>query len=201
MRARQPHEPPLAPAELKQYQRLLGITRYIADTVGYEIALAASELASHVVDPCERHEKALKRLIRYIGGRRDMSVTYIRQNGLASQPHIEAWVDSDWAKCTDTRRSRTGIAITFAASCRGLCRRPARRLNTLPHLRLLGTSSGYVNWHLSRTSPCDPRGRQCSTWQTSMTTTQMRLFYVPTIKGPARWPMPTFLPAAASTLT
>jgi Reverse transcriptase (RNA-dependent DNA polymerase) len=114
MRARQPHEPPLAPSELKQYQRLLGITRYIADTVGYEIALATSELASHMVDPCERHEKALKRLIRYIGGRRDMSVTYSGQNGLASPPHIEAWVDSDWAKCTDTRRSRTGIAITFA---------------------------------------------------------------------------------------
>lgn len=44
-------------------------------------------------------------------GRPDLGVIYSTATS-DSPPNLEAWVDSDWASCPDTRFSRTGVAIT-----------------------------------------------------------------------------------------
>jgi hypothetical protein len=68
-------------------------------------------------DPSERHFQALKKLLRYLAGHRNLSIRYY--NGDApddEKRQLEAWVDSNWAQCPDTRRSRTGVVFTHAGN-------------------------------------------------------------------------------------
>lgn len=115
MSARREDEAPQTPESIREFQRLIGGARYIADTVGYCIAHATSALAKHMADPSTRHWQALKHLLRYLAGHRDLGITYERaQSPPDPNATMEAWVDSDWAQCKDTRRSRTGVVFTYA---------------------------------------------------------------------------------------
>jgi hypothetical protein len=65
--------------------------------------------------PCDRDDQALKRLARFLRGNLDVGVIYTKDRPTRpSHTEHEAWLDSDWASCPDTRRSRTGIAFSFA---------------------------------------------------------------------------------------
>lgn len=119
LKRHKPDEPPLTPSQHHKYQSALGIAHFIADTVGYKIATAISQLDAYQRDPAGRHMTALKRLARYLKGNPDLGVQYACKYSSTSNNnsplHIEAWADSDWASCPDTRYSRTGVAFTFAA--------------------------------------------------------------------------------------
>lgn len=106
-------EDPLSAADHKRHQEALGVARFISDTVGYQIALATSELAARASDRCMRHMQVLKHLGRYLKGNPNKGVTYFKTSR-ASLTHVEVWVDSDWASCPDNRYSRSGIAVTYA---------------------------------------------------------------------------------------
>ena len=113
MTARRTDEQQLTEEEHALYRKCVGTLRYVADTVGYEIAYTVSALAIHQNSPCHRHQLALHRLLRYVSGRRDMSLTYTNDCSHPSAT-FEAFVDSDWAGCVDSRKSRTGIAVQYA---------------------------------------------------------------------------------------
>lgn len=107
---RKPGEQILDDATKLLYAHAVGLTRFITDTVFYEVAYIASQLASAISAPTHRHYAALKGLVRYLRGRRTSSICY--KFGLPSS--ITAFSDSDWAGCSSTRRSRTGIAMLYA---------------------------------------------------------------------------------------
>lgn len=113
MTAKRTDEQPLTEEEHALYRKVVGTLRYVADTVGYEIAYTISALAAHQNSPCARHQHALHRLLRYVAGRRDMGVCYT-SNAEHPSARFEAYVDSDWAGCLDSRRSRTGTAVQYA---------------------------------------------------------------------------------------
>jgi hypothetical protein len=101
--------------KIKGYQKAVRAARFITDAVGYHISYATSALAKHMDDPGGLHFQALKKLLRYLAGRRKLSIRYY--NGDApddAKRQLEAWFDSDWAQCPDTRRSRTGVVFTYA---------------------------------------------------------------------------------------
>lgn len=52
---RKPDEAPLSAADHEKYQEALGVVRFIADSVGYKIALATLDLAAHSIYPGLRH--------------------------------------------------------------------------------------------------------------------------------------------------
>lgn len=108
--ARRDNEPQLTDTEKRRYNSAVGLLRFIVDTVVYDAAYIASHLARHLHDPAARHVIALERVARYLAGKRDSHLFY-RRNG---DSELRAFSDSDFAACPNTRRSRTGIAISYA---------------------------------------------------------------------------------------
>lgn len=113
MTARREDERPLAEGEHLMYRKLVGTLRYVADTVGYEIAYTDSALSAHQNSPCLRYQLSLHRLLCYISGRRDRSITCTQDENHLSV--FEDFVDSDWEGCTDSRRIRSGVAIQYSS--------------------------------------------------------------------------------------
>lgn len=124
MSRRKPEEP----SQHHKYQSALDIARFIADAVGYKIAIDTSKLAAHQRDPVERRMTALKRLARYLKRNPDLGVQYARKNTPTSKHssplHLVARNDSNWASYLDIRLSRTGFAFTLSID---LILWPARR--------------------------------------------------------------------------
>jgi hypothetical protein len=115
MATRRADEPRATMQENKGYHKAVGAARFITDTLGYHISYATSALPKHMDDPSERHFRALKKLLRYLAGHRNLSIRYYNGDALDdAKRQLEAWVDSDWAQCPDTRLSRTGVVFTYA---------------------------------------------------------------------------------------
>jgi hypothetical protein len=107
MSARKDDETRQTAENIKKFQHAVGAARFPIDTVGYQIAWATFALAKHMVDPSVRHWMALKKILRFLVGKRDMNIPYYRASDTRdANRHLQAWVDSDWAQCPDTRRLR-----------------------------------------------------------------------------------------------
>jgi hypothetical protein len=97
MSARKDDEPRQTAENIKELQHAVGPARFITDTVGYQIASAASALAKHIADPSVRHWMALKKILRFLAGKRDMNFRYYRAcDPQDAKRQLQAWVDSDW---------------------------------------------------------------------------------------------------------
>ena len=77
-----------------------------------DICFAVSELSSFVADPGEKHMIAAKRVLRYLEGTAEVSLSYSRPEG-AKVNQLWGFVDSDWAGCPDSRKSTTGYVLMF----------------------------------------------------------------------------------------
>jgi hypothetical protein len=91
------------------YQNLVGSLMYLAVSTRPDIAYAVSALSQFNSKPGIEHWNAAKRVLRYIRGTTDYTLTY-RSTGMP----IRGYVDADWANCTDDRRSYTGYAFILA---------------------------------------------------------------------------------------
>ena len=58
-------------------------------------------------DPREPHLTALKRLLRYHWGTVDYGLLLHRSSSAA----LIVYIDADWTRCPDTRRSTSGYAV------------------------------------------------------------------------------------------
>ncbi len=68
--------------------------RFIVDTVIYDAAYIASQLARHLHDPCARHMAALPRAARYLAGKRDANLFY----RVDADTELRAYSDFDYAR-------------------------------------------------------------------------------------------------------
>lgn len=103
--ARKPHEPTV---DTKSYMQDVGTLRFIADTTHPGIAHIVSLLGRHLHDPCQRHVDALKPIFRYLSSRVDDGIVYENKGPL----ELTCYTDSDYAGCTDTRRSVSGYILS-----------------------------------------------------------------------------------------
>ena len=100
--------------EHELYRNMVGSLLYLACWTRPDISFAVSELSRFVSSPGESHMRAVKHLLRYLRGSREMGLNYSRpsNHGPMDRPNILwGFVDSDWAGCQDTRRSTSGFTL------------------------------------------------------------------------------------------
>ena len=89
------------------YAELVGALLYVANVSRPDIACATSIVARYTSSPAQRHWVLVKGILQYLVNTKHLGLCYKR-----GAPCLEAYVDSDYATCRDTRRSRTGFLFT-----------------------------------------------------------------------------------------
>lgn len=105
------------------YAAALGVLRYLADCTRPDVAFITGALARHTKAPTLRHWRALQYVARYIKGTKTHGIYY---GGTKEQ--LQAFADSDFADCTDTRQSTHGNLLYYAGSPISWC---SRRIKTV----------------------------------------------------------------------
>ena len=101
--------------EHKLYRRLVGQLLWLA-ALRVDIMYAVKELSRGLVAPTEVHKIKLKTLLRYLSGTKDYVHVMrpdFRIGRQVKSLDIKVYVDSDWAGCTDSRRSTSGVALNI----------------------------------------------------------------------------------------
>lgn len=101
----------------------LGILRYIADCTRPDVTFITGLLARHSKDPSMRHWKALQYIGHYLKGSKNVGLHYRGVNTT-----LQAYADSDFAGCTDTRQSTHGNVLYYAGTPISWC---SRRIKTV----------------------------------------------------------------------
>ena len=92
------------------YKSLLGGLMYLSLAARPDITFAVSKLARYASKPKLAHWKALKRILRYLAGTKDLK---LRLGAVGDEPKVLTFVDSDYAADTEDRKSTTGYGITL----------------------------------------------------------------------------------------
>jgi hypothetical protein len=96
----------IAAMKLKPYRSAVGAIMYAMLGTRPDITFAITALSQFNSNPGEVHWKALKRLIRYLLGTVNYSLTYGSNN--QNQLIMMGYCDADWGSNQDDRRSVTG---------------------------------------------------------------------------------------------
>lgn len=98
------------------YRSAIGSLMYLMLCTRPDIAFAVGKLSQYCENPSSSHWKAVKRVYRYIKGTKDMGIQF----GPSTSSIIIGYSDSDWAGCTESRKSTeayvfmmTGGAISW----------------------------------------------------------------------------------------
>ena len=103
--------PDMVDAELQRKFRILtGSIGYLAQMSRPDLAFAYNELSKFVQYPGDAHWKAGLRVLQYLKGTTDLGIKW-HDPGQGKRDTLEAYVDSDFAACKDTRRSQTGYLV------------------------------------------------------------------------------------------
>jgi Reverse transcriptase (RNA-dependent DNA polymerase) len=89
------------------YLEAIGSLLYLAICTRPDIAMAISELARFASDPGIEHWKGVKRVMRYLKGTIDYGIKY----GDERCGGLHGYVDANYGRCMDTRKSRYGGII------------------------------------------------------------------------------------------
>lgn len=105
------------PAEIKEmvnvpYQEVLGSLLYLSTRTRPDISTAVSMLGKFSSAPAPRHWKAMKQVVRYLQGTKQVGLVFKK----GCDGTLEAWSDADWARDQDKRRSRSGIVLTIGGN-------------------------------------------------------------------------------------
>ena len=106
--ARKPDEDKLP--STTPYPAALGCLRYLTYSTRPDLAFVTGLLGRYSHDPCQRHWHAVQRVLRYLQHTPTHGITYT--NAAPSQP-LNAYSDSDFASCLDTRRSTSGFVALW----------------------------------------------------------------------------------------
>jgi hypothetical protein len=87
------------------YRQIVGALHYCTLTRS-EIAYSVNQLCQDMHALTTTHWIAAKRVLRYLNGTADHGLYYIKNN-----LQVNAFCDSDWARCLDDRRSTIGFAV------------------------------------------------------------------------------------------
>jgi len=102
---------PLDAAESSSYRRLLGRLIYLTNTRP-DITFSVNKLSQFVSAPTTVHHQAVFRILRYLKNAPGHGIFL----SAASTTQLKAYSDSDWAACTETRKSVTGFSIYLGDS-------------------------------------------------------------------------------------
>ena len=100
------------------YQSMLGSIMYIMLQTRPDIAYAISKLSQFSSNPTERHYQALKRVLRYLKGTKDLGITYRKGQ---KQGELLGWTDSSWACDLDDAKSTSGYLMQLHGAAVSWC--------------------------------------------------------------------------------
>jgi hypothetical protein len=107
---RDPDSAPLAAD--KPYREAVGSLLYLAGCTRPDIAFAVSRASRHLADPTEQDWTAVKRIFKYVLSTYGLGPTYRKTSNTASD--VLAYSDADFAGCSETRRSTSGVVLLLA---------------------------------------------------------------------------------------
>lgn len=93
-------------SDATHYRSIAGALQYLTFTRA-DIAYAVQQVCLHMHDPRDPHLAAMKRILQYLQGTKDLGLHLYR----TSPFDITVYFDADWAGCPDTRRSTSGYAV------------------------------------------------------------------------------------------
>ncbi|CAN1785707.1 Retrovirus-related Pol polyprotein from transposon TNT 1-94 [Linum perenne] len=93
------------------YRRLVGKLIYLTNTRP-DISFAVQQVSQYMAKPTNAHYKAVTRILRYLKGAPSSGIMLSASSTL----QLQAYSDSDWAACPDSRRSITGYCVFLGNS-------------------------------------------------------------------------------------
>jgi hypothetical protein len=96
--------PQLSTEEQQNYQNILGRVMYSMVATRPDLAFSVGYLGRYTATPTEEHWTMMKRLLRYINGRKNNGITYKKGK---ERMNLVGYVDADWGGAED-RKSTTG---------------------------------------------------------------------------------------------
>ena len=89
------------------FRELVGSLMYLAVVTRPDIAYAVSIVSRFMTGYDRSHWTAAKRVLRYLKGTADLGIKFEK----TKQMELNAYSDSDYARCEETRRSQTGLVL------------------------------------------------------------------------------------------
>ena len=94
--------PNARPVDMPNYRGLIALANYIAVWTRPDIVWIVNKLCKFMANPGPPHIAALKRLLRYLAGTRDVGLVFKRQ---LHQPLLKGYTDFSHADCIDSSKS------------------------------------------------------------------------------------------------
>ena len=89
------------------YREAIGALLYASMGTRPDITFAVQVLSQFASRPSKEHWRAIKRVLRYLQGTKDLGITYDDLNGYADI-HVSGYSDADWGSSLVDRRSISG---------------------------------------------------------------------------------------------
>ena len=93
------------PIDVNLYQAVIGSLNYAAICTRPDISPAVGIFSRYMQRPGKEHWIGIKRVLRYVKGMINHGLVFNDQN---ENFKLEAFSDSDWAGCVETRKSTSG---------------------------------------------------------------------------------------------
>ena len=104
-------EPPLADAERRLYQQIVGSLNYAAHSTRLDIAYAVSQLSRATQKPRARHLAAAKRCVQYLAGTAHWGLCYGKNDGLYLETYVDAGLGPSGDSC-----NTSGLLLQLAGA-------------------------------------------------------------------------------------
>lgn len=95
-----------------EYNSIIGGLQYLANNTRPDISHSVNHLARFLSNPSEEHQKAARRVLRYIAGDPDKGITFLRGK---DNPKLEAYSDADFSGDPTTSRSTSGSLVMLSS--------------------------------------------------------------------------------------
>jgi hypothetical protein len=109
-------EPPLPPMDQTRYRELVGRLIHVSKCTRPDITFGVGMLARYMKAPTETHWRWGKRMLRYLKGTLDLVLRFSVEDLIGSKVTVLGYSDSDWAGCTETRKSTSGYVFMIGNS-------------------------------------------------------------------------------------
>lgn len=105
----------LCRADIQLFQEITGALMFCATSCRPDISHAVNMLARRMAAPRACDMIAARRVLRYLKGAAQLGLLF-KTTTDPDHPHLLAYVDADWASCTEGRRSTSGSIVFYNGS-------------------------------------------------------------------------------------